>query len=165
MDEARDDGFHPSFLASGGHVQTLLGFWHRRALRWTLPVEDLIVEAGDDIRILLRASWQPGPRESRPTLLTIHGLGGWDEASYGLATGAYAYGMGWHVLRMNMRGAGDSARICPRLYNAGRETKPRTIREWDETITAPYGGYASADEYYARSSAGPYVERLDRRVL
>src|SRR6185295_4808049 len=251
MDEARDDGFHPSFLASGGHVQTLLGFWHRRALRWTLPVEDLIVEAGDGIRLLLRASWQPGPRESRPTLLTIHGLGGWDEASYGLATGAYAYGMGWHVLRMNMRGAGDSARICPRLYNAGldtdllaaleavarvtprvavigfslganlallalgrsaprvpagllgvvavsppldlaacvaaigrptnrlyeayflrnlrlsyryrqrlcpelyeagRETKPRTIREWDETITAPYGGYASADEYYARSS-------------
>jgi len=256
--------FRPHPLAVGGHIQTLLGFWHRRKLRWTLPVEDLIVEAGEGIRILLRASWQPGPRVARPALVTIHGLGGWDEASYGLATAAYAYGMGWHVLRMNMRGAGDSARICPRLYNAGldtdlvaaleavarvsprvavigfslganlallalgrsaprvpaglmgvvavsppldlaacvaaigrlpnrlyesyflrnlrlsyryrqrlcpelyeagRETKPRTIREWDETITAPYGGYASADEYYARSSAGPYVERLDRRVL
>jgi predicted alpha/beta-fold hydrolase len=222
------------------------------------------VEADDGIRLLLRASWQPGPREARPALLTIHGLGGWDEASYGLATGAYAYGLGWHVLRMNMRGAGDSARICPRLYNAGldadlvaaleavtraaprvavvgfslganlallalgrsaarlpagllavvavsppldlaacvaalerpvnrlyqsyflrnlrisyryrqglcpelyeagRELRPRTIREWDEAITAPYGGYASADEYYARSSAGPYVSSLDRRVL
>jgi hypothetical protein len=263
MDD-RDDGFRPNPLAVGGHRQTLLGFWHRRKLRWTLPVEDLIVEAGDGIRLLLRASWQPGPRESRPALVTIHGLGGWDEASYGLATAAYAYGLGWHVLRMNMRGAGDSARICPRLYNAGldtdlvaalaavtrvaprvavvgfslganlallalgrsaphipaglmgvvavsppldlaacvaalerpmnrlyqayflrnlrlsyrwrqrlcpelyeagREEKPRTIREWDEAITAPYGGYASADEYYARSSAGPYVERLDRRVL
>ena len=256
--------FRPNPLAVGGHVQTLLGFWHRRKLRWTLPVEDMIVEAGDGIRLLLRASWQPGPREARPALVTIHGLGGWDEASYGLATAAYAYGMGWHVLRMNMRGAGDSARICPRLYNAGldtdlvasleavtlaapriavigfslganlallalgrsaaripaglmgvvavsppldlaacvraiarptnhfyeeyflhnlrlsyryrqrlcpelyeagREEKPRTIREWDETITAPYGGFASAEEYYARSSAGPYVERLDRRVL
>jgi uncharacterized protein len=264
MADAPDDGFHPHPLAVGGHRQTLLGFWHRRKLRWTLPVEDVIVEAGQGIRLLLRASWQPGPRESRPALVTIHGLGGWDEASYGLATGAYAYGLGWHVLRMNMRGAGDSARICPRLYNAGldtdlvaalsavtrvaprvavvgfslganlsllalgrcapalpagllgvvavsppldlaacvaalgrpanrlyqayflrnlrlsyrwrqslcpelyeagRELAPRTIREWDETITAPYGGYASADEYYARSSAGPYVSSLDRRVL
>jgi predicted alpha/beta-fold hydrolase len=258
------NGFHPHPLAVGGHRQTLLGFWHRRKLRWTLPVEDVIVDAGDGIRLLLRASWQPGPREARPALLTIHGLGGWDEASYGLATGAYAYGLGWHVLRMNMRGAGDSARICPRLYNAGldtdlvavlqavtrlaprvavvgfslganlallalgrsaaglpdgllgvvavsppldlaacvaalerpvntlyqryflrnlrlsyrwrqslcpelyeagRETAPRSIREWDAAITAPYGGFASADEYYARSSAGPYVSTLDRRVL
>jgi predicted alpha/beta-fold hydrolase len=264
MVDAQDDGFHPHPLAVGGHRQTLLGFWHRRKLRWTPPVEDVIVEAGDGIRLLLRASWQPGPHEARPALVTIHGLGGWDEASYGLATGAYAYGLGWHVLRMNMRGAGDSARICPRLYNAGldtdlvaalqavtrvaprvavigfslganlsllalgrsasglppgllgvvavsppldlaacvaalerpanrlyqsyflrnlrlsyrwrqslcpelyeagRELKPRSIREWDEAITAPYGGYASADEYYARSSAGPYVSSLDRRVL
>ena len=258
------NGFHPPFLAVGGHRQTLLGFWHRRKLRWTLPVEDMVVDAGDGIRLLLRASWQAGPREARPALVTIHGLGGWDEASYGLATGEYAYRMGWHVLRMNMRGAGDSARMCPRLYNAGldtdlvaaleavtrmaprvavvgfslganlallalgrssprlppgllgvvavsppldlaacvaalerpvnrlyqayflrnlrlsyryrqrlcpelyeagRELRPRTIREWDEAITAPYGGYASADEYYARSSAGPYVPKLDRRVL
>ena len=264
MSETQDDGFHPHPLAVGGHRQTLLGFWHRRKLRWTLPVEDLIVDAGDGVRLLLRASWQPGPRELRPALLTIHGLGGWDEASYGLATGAYAYSLGWHALRMNMRGAGDSARICPRLYNAGldtdlvaalaavtrfaprvavvgfslganlallalgrsashlpggllgvvavsppldlaacvaalerpvnrlyqryflrnlrisyrwrqslcpelyeagRELKPRSIREWDEAITAPYGGYASADEYYARSSAGPYVSSLDRRAL
>jgi len=264
MADPQDDGFRPHPLTVGGHRQTLLGFWCRRKLRWTLPVEDVIVEAGDGIRLLLRASWQPGPRESRPALLTIHGLGGWDEASYGLATCAYAYGLGWHVLRMNMRGAGDSARICPRLYNAGldtdlvaaleavtrvapriavigfslganlallalgrsgpripagllgvvavsppldlaacvaalgrpinrlyqayflrnlrlsyrwrqslcpelyeagRELKPRTIREWDEWITAPYGGYASADEYYTRSSAGPYVSALEQRVL
>jgi len=264
MAELPTNGFHPHPLAVGGHRQTLLGFWHRRKLRWTLPVEDMIVDAGDGIRLLLRASWQPGPHEARPALVTIHGLGGWDEASYGLATAAHAYGLGWHVLRMNMRGAGDSARMCPRLYNAGldtdlvaaleavtrvaprvavvgfslganlallalgrsasrlppgllgvvavsppldlaacvaalerpvnrlyqayflrnlrisyryrqrlcpelyekgRELRPRTIREWDEAITAPYGGYTCADEYYARSSAGPYVSSLDRRVL
>ena len=63
-----DDGFRPPLLAVGGHRQTLLGFWYRRKLRWTLPVEDLVVEAGDGIRLLLRASWQPGPREVRPAL-------------------------------------------------------------------------------------------------
>lgn len=30
---------------------------------------------------------------------------------------------------------------------------PRTLREFDETFTAPVCGYASADDYYARSSA------------
>jgi predicted alpha/beta-fold hydrolase len=196
--------------------------------------------------------------------VTVHGLGGWDQAAYGLATGLYAYGRGWHVVRMNMRGAGDSARLFAGLYNAGldrdllaalalvatqvpvvavmgfslganltllalgrsgdgvpasvrgavavsppldlvacaerlerldnriyqayfmrnlrnayryrqglrpdlyevgRERRPRTIREWDEAITAPYGGYPSAAEYYARSSSGPYVSAIARPTL
>jgi uncharacterized protein len=48
-------------------------------------------------------------------------------------------------------------RLRPDLYEAGRETRPRTIREWDEAITAPYGGYPSAAEYYQKSSAGPHL--------
>jgi predicted alpha/beta-fold hydrolase len=197
-------------------------------------------------------------------VVLIHGLGGWDQAAYGLATGALAYRRGWHVVRMNMRGAGDSARVyaglynagldldllaalgavaaetpavgvvgfslganlallalgrraahvpdavfgavavsppldlarCaqrlehplnrsyqayfmrnlrlayryrqrlrPDLYEAGRERTPRTIREWDQAITAPYGGYPSADEYYARSSAGPHLAAIRRPAL
>lgn len=32
-------------------------------------------------------------------------------------------------------------------------------------ITAPYGGFTGADEYYARSSAGPWLTRIDRPTL
>jgi len=256
--------FRPSPGTAGGHRQTVLGYFFRRRLRWTVPAEDLVVEAGPDVSLLLRASWQPGPRQDRPALVLVHGLGGADAAGYVVATGALAWQRGWHVLRMNMRGAGDGARVCARLYNAGldgdllavlervagqvsrlavagfslggnlallalarggprlpralsavaavsppldlaacadalerpanlpyqwyfmrnlrrayrerqalrpdlyapgRERGPRTVREYDDVITAPYGGHASAAEYYARSSAGPRLAAIDRPAL
>jgi hypothetical protein len=55
--------------------------------------------------------------------------------------------------------------LRPDLYEAGRERGPRTIRAWDEAITAPYGGYPSAAEYYARSSAGPHLVKVERPTL
>lgn len=220
------------------------------------------MRAGEDVQLLLRASWQP--ERDRPALLLVHGLEGSDRSSYVLATGLYAWRRGWHVVRMNMRGAGDSESICPRLYNAGldkdlvaavtavakrvprvglagfslggnlvllalsrsrehipsavfgaatvsapldlaacsralarpenwiyerhfmselratyrrrqgsrpdlyaagRERGARTIREYDSLITAPYGGYASADEYYRESSAGPRLRSIQHPCL
>lgn len=256
--------FAPPWWTRGGHRQTLLGFWYRRRLRWRLPTEDLIADVGGGVRLLLRASWQPGDRAGRPAVLLVHGLGGWDLAAYGLATGTLAHAMGWHVVRMNMRGAGDSARVyaglynagldldlvaamaavaahtphigvigfslganlallalgrsgelvppavarvvavsppldlaaCvtrleslgnrpyqayfmrnlrnayryrqglrPDLYEAGGERRPRTLREWDQMITAPHGGYGSGEEYYERSSSGPHVAAIRHPTL
>jgi predicted alpha/beta-fold hydrolase len=256
--------FSPSPLTAGGHRQTLLGFWARRRLRWQAAAEDLVVEAGDDVRLLARVTWQPGRGEDHPALVIVHGLGGCDAAGYAVATGQLALARGWHVARMNMRGAGDAEAICPRLYNAGldgdllavlaalaprageivvagfslganlallalarggerlpprlagvaavsppldlaacadalerpanriyqsyfmrnlkaayarrqrarpdlyergRERGLRTIREYDDVITAHYGGYRSAEEYYERSSAGPLLATLTRPAL
>jgi predicted alpha/beta-fold hydrolase len=53
----------------------------------------------------------------------------------------------------------------PDLFAAGRELGLRTVREFDERITAPFGGYESAAQYYERSSAGPWLQAIDRRVL
>jgi hypothetical protein len=53
----------------------------------------------------------------------------------------------------------------PALYEAGRERRLRTVREYDEAITAPYGGFASAEEYYRLSSAGPHLAAIDRPAL
>jgi predicted alpha/beta-fold hydrolase len=112
--------FHPHWLTAGGHRQTLLGVMRRRPLRWTPPTEDLAVDVGDGVRLLLRASWQPGPREARPALVLVHGIGGSDASAYGLATGRYAWERGWHVVRMNLRGAGESLRWCASLSHAGQ---------------------------------------------
>lgn len=256
--------FDPHPWTVGGHRQTLLGYGRRRFLEWRLAAEDRVVSSEGGGRLLLRASWQPGPREARPAVLLIHGLGGSDRAAYVVATGRHAWDLGHHVVRMNMRGAGDSEALCPLLYNAGmsadvlaviddlaqwvprlavvgfslgasvallalgrgdgrvhaslralvavsppldlaacadalgrtsnrlyqhyfmgslrrayqrlqrrrpdlyeagRERSVRTVREYDEAITAPYGGYGSADEYYARSSAGPVLEHVSRPAL
>jgi predicted alpha/beta-fold hydrolase len=257
-------GFRPFLATVGGHRQTLLGYWLRRRLRWRLPVEELILETEPGVRLLLRATWQPGPREARPALVVVHGLGGSDTSAYVLSTGTLAYARGWHVLRVNMRGAGDGEALCARLYHAGldddllavlhhaaalvprlavvgfslggnltllaagrrraelppavralaavcapldlaacadalerpdnslyeyyfmrslvaayrrrqamlpdlyeagRERRVRSVRAFDERITAPYGGYRDAADYYARSSSGPWLASIDRPTL
>jgi predicted alpha/beta-fold hydrolase len=242
----------------------LAGHWLRRLLRFKLPSEDLVVEVAPGVPLLLRATWQPGPREDHPALVLVHGLGGSDASSYVVSTGLHAYARGWHVIRMNMRGSGDGEALCPLLYNAGldgdllgalsavsaiaprialigfslggnlallmlgrrrervpkalvaaaavsapvdlaacaealerpgnrlyqryfmqmlceayrrrhaarpdlfgagRELGLRTVREYDDRITAPFGGYESAAQYYARSSAGPWLSAIERPVL
>jgi hypothetical protein len=256
--------FRPWRWAVGGHRQTLLGYWSRRWLTWPLPSEDVVLDAGGDVRLLLRATWQSGPRAERPALLIVHGLGGSDRSPYVLATGRLAWARGWHVVRANLRGAGDSEGLCPRLYNAGLDADliaivdalavccPRlgavgfslggsvallalgrsgarvppalrgvaavcppldlaacagalerpanrayqryfmkrlrasyrrrqrlrpdlyaaglerrlaTVRDFDEVITAHYGGYRHADDYYARASAGPGLVGIGRPAL
>ncbi len=258
------DGFPPPSWLVGGHRQTFLGYWLRRLVRWPPPTEDLVVDVGEGVRLLLRASWQPGPREERPTLLLVHGLGGSDASTYVLSTGRLAYARGWNVVRMNMRGSGDGLELCPLLYNAGldtdllaavsalaevaprlgvagfslganltllmlgrrrerlpaallgaatvsspvdlaacadvleapgngmyqrhfmqmltetyrqrsrmrpdlfaagRERGLRTLREFDDRITAPFGGFESAAHYYEQSSAGPWLPSIDRPTL
>jgi predicted alpha/beta-fold hydrolase len=258
------DGFRPPAWLAGGHRQTVAAYWLRRLLRWRLPSEDLVVEAAQGVRLLLRATWQPGPREDRLALLIVHGLGGSDASSYVVSTGQLAYARGFHVIRMNMRGSGDGEALCPLLYNAGldtdllaavsalcqlvprvavigfslggnltlltlgrrrallptgllaaaavsppvdlaacadaleargnglyqhyfmrmlseayrrrhaarpdlfaanRELGLRTVREYDDRITAPFGGYESAVQYYERSSAGPWLATIDRPAL
>jgi predicted alpha/beta-fold hydrolase len=256
--------FRPFLGTGGGHRQTLLGYLLRRSMRWTLPSEDLIVESKDGERLLVRASFQEQAREKSPALVLVHGLGGSDASGYLVAAGLLAYRRGYHVLRMNMRGAGDSEGLCRGLYNAGldqdllsvleraagetpavaaagfslgaslmlltlgrrREALPkavfgaaavspplslracalalerggnrlyaahfmgglrrsyrrkqqvlpslyearleagtRTVFEFDDLITARYGGYTGAEDYYERSSAGPWLSRIDRPTL
>jgi predicted alpha/beta-fold hydrolase len=256
--------FEPLLGLSGGHRQTLAGHIARIRLEWRRRTKDILVDGPDEVRLLVRASWQSGPRKEAPALLLIHGLEGDDRSGYVLSMGELAYRSGYHVVRMNMRGCGDSLRICPRLYNAGlstdllavverlssevsrlaicgfslganlalltlalhKETIPesvasvvavspaldlaaaadwiasprnrlyqmyflrklkrsyrlrqslrpelyapnlergrRSIRDYDDVIIAPYGGYEGAADYYARASAGPKLRLIDRATL
>lgn len=256
--------FRPPLLWRGGHRQTLLGYYRRRNVAWPHVTEDLVVDVEGGVKLLLRASWQPGPPENHPALVLVHGLGGWDGASYGLSTGQLAFAAGWHVVRMNLRGAGDGMGLSPVLYNAGVDgdllrvlesvsaRTPRlavvgfslganlallllgrrpervpagflgavavsppldlaacaaalerplnrlyqiyfvrnlrrayrerqaarpdlyapdlelgvgSVREYDQRITARYGGYRDATDYYAQSSAGPRLAAIRHRAL
>ena len=252
--------FAPAWWTRGGHRQTLLGFWYRRRLRWRLPTEDLIADVGDGVRLLLRASWQPGdraraaggparprprgvgPRRLRPghrRLCLRDGLARrahehararetppastpasttrgststswprwrrWPRTRRASGSSASRWGptsrcsrwgaaarwsrlpwRAWSRSRRrstsppastgwSRRSTGPTRRtscatsatrtayrqsLRPDLYEAGRELRPRTLREWDEMITAPYGGYVSGAEYYERSSAGPHVAAI-----
>jgi predicted alpha/beta-fold hydrolase len=56
-------------------------------------------------------------------------------------------------------------RARPDLFAEGRERGLRTVRGYDDRITAPFGGYESAAQYYERSSAGPWLGSIDRPAL
>src|SRR5262249_44396428 len=38
--------------------------------------------------------------------------------------------------------------------------RPRTIREWDDVVTAPYCGFRNADDYYYRAAAARVIDRI-----
>jgi uncharacterized protein len=57
------------------------------------------------------------------------------------------------------------ATLYPERYPIDGMRGIRTVREWDDVITAPFCGFASADDYYARSSALQLVGAIRRPTL
>ena len=52
------------------------------------------------------------------------------------------------------------ASLFPRAYDPRLVAGIRSLREYDERITALYSGFASADDYYNRASAARVVDRI-----
>jgi predicted alpha/beta-fold hydrolase len=52
------------------------------------------------------------------------------------------------------------ASLFPRAYDPRLAAGIRSLREYDERITALYSGFASADDYYNRASAVRVVDRI-----
>ena len=57
------------------------------------------------------------------------------------------------ILRQTQRAA--SARVPISLSR-----RPRSLQEFDDRVTAPLGGFADAQDYYARSSSGPLLKNV-----
>ncbi len=84
-----------------------------------------------------------------------------------LAAGAEAIGRGFGLqvyTRMFMRTMRQKAFVKlgqhPGLFDAARMRAARDLRDFDEIFTGPLHGFASADDYYARASAGPQLGRI-----
>lgn len=54
----------------------------------------------------------------------------------------------------------EVARRRPVPIPVEEAAKIRTLREWDERVIAPRHGFASADDYYARASVAPRLDRI-----
>ncbi len=57
------------------------------------------------------------------------------------------------------------AQLFPGRFEVSRLRGLKTIRDFDDQITAHYSGFAGASDYYARSSASNVVERIAVPVL
>jgi predicted alpha/beta-fold hydrolase len=70
-----------------------------------------------------------------------------------------------YFMQMLAEGYRRRRRARPDLFAEGRERGLLTVRQFDDRITAPFGGYESAAQYYERSSAGPWLASIDRPAL
>ena len=68
-------------------------------------------------------------------------------------------------MRRLRRKAAVKARRFPGLFDAAAVARATTFGEYDQLFTAPVHGFASRDDYYARSSAGRFVGGIRRPFL
>ncbi|TRZ93401.1 MAG: hydrolase [Rhodocyclaceae bacterium] len=62
-----------------------------------------------------------------------------------------------HFLRTLIPAALAKERLFPGRMDIRRAQAARTLRDFDDAVTAPLHGFLGADDYYARSSAGPLL--------
>ena len=63
-------------------------------------------------------------------------------------------------LRNLIRRFRRKVRHFPRAFDPNRATGIRSLREFDDRITALYSGFASAEDYYFRAAAARVVDRI-----
>jgi predicted alpha/beta-fold hydrolase len=69
------------------------------------------------------------------------------------------------ILRRLRRKAREKAVRFPGLFDLDAALRARSIRAFDRAVTAPLHGFASAEDYYARASAGPRLRAIARPTL
>ncbi|HET9365450.1 MAG TPA: alpha/beta fold hydrolase [Candidatus Angelobacter sp.] len=65
----------------------------------------------------------------------------------------------WKFLLSLMRRFNRKSTLFPDIYKKAAR-HPASIREFDHVITAPYCGFASADDYYARAAAARVIDKI-----
>ncbi|HJZ82470.1 MAG TPA: alpha/beta fold hydrolase [Pyrinomonadaceae bacterium] len=126
--------FVPSHILKQGDLQTLGAyFWPGRfRARDLTGDEERLFAVEPDSQVLARCRWQRNAVE-QPTLLLWHGLGGSTTSAYMLTTADKAFGMGFNVLRVNIRNCADTEHLTPTLSHAGLTADLRAVI--DELIT------------------------------
>lgn len=138
------ENFVPRRFLRNGHLQTLAGNFLRRESR--LPqAEERLFQVEENVQVLCHCHWQ-GQRETRPTVLIVHGLEGSSLSQYVIGTGSKAWDLGMNVVRMNMRSCGGTDHLTPTLYHSGLSTDIgaviRTLIEQDKLRRIGLAGYS-----------------------
>jgi predicted alpha/beta-fold hydrolase len=63
------------------------------------------------------------------------------------------------------RKAADKADRFPGRFDALAARRARTLREFDEHVTAPLHGFNGTDDYWTRASAKPWLRRVSVPTL
>jgi len=108
----------------GADLQTL----HNYLLPWrwadlsAFPATrlELAMADGSGDRLVATVNRPAGSAPARPAVVLIHGLTGCESSAYILNAARHLLGLGFTVVRLNLRGAGPSGPLCRYAYHAGR---------------------------------------------
>jgi len=124
----RAQDFIPHRVFQRGDTQTLAAFlWPLRPRDRTGDEERLFqVEAGS--QVMARCRWQSN-RTEHPTLVMWHGMEGSTASAYMVSTADKAFGVGFNVVRVNVRNCGGTEHLSPTLYHGGLTHDARVVVE------------------------------------
>jgi uncharacterized protein len=71
----------------------------------------------------------------------------------------------WNFVRGLKRRMKRKGRLQPGRFDLSRLAAIRTVREFDDAYTAPYFGFADAEDYYHRASAMRVIDRIRAPTL
>ena len=66
----------------------------------------------------------------------------------------------WKFLRALLKRFRRKAALFPRAFDVARADYIRSLRQFDDEITALYAGFHSADDYYYRAAAARVLDRI-----
>lgn len=66
----------------------------------------------------------------------------------------------WHFLRSLKPNAAARLRRFPELFDARALRRARTLRAFDDTVTAPLHGFHGVDDYWRRASSKPHLPHI-----
>jgi hypothetical protein len=117
--------FIPRRFLSNGHLQTITGNFLRRVDSLPRSIPELVEvspasHSHPATRVLCHCHWQAaGVRNSRPTVILLHGLEGSSDSQYIVGNSNKLWRAGANVIRMNMRNCGGTEQLSSTLYHSG----------------------------------------------
>jgi hypothetical protein len=119
---------------------------------------------GGNLVLKLAGEWgSDGPAEFRGVVAVCPAvnLAAGADALHELSNRIYEY----YFLLQLFRRFRRKARFFPDSFDATRLRGIKSLRDFDDRVTAYYCGFAGADDYYARASADNVIERIARPAL
>lgn len=119
---------------------------------------------GGNLVLKLAGEWSDeGPREFRGVAAVCPAidLAAGADALHEPANRIYEYYFLLHLFRRFRR----KARLFPETYEVSRLRGVKSLREFDDRITAHYCGFASAEDYYARAAGAKLIDRISVPTL
>jgi predicted alpha/beta-fold hydrolase len=119
---------------------------------------------GGNLVLKLAGEWgSDGPPEFRgvAAVCSAVNLAASADALHEAANRIYEY----YFLLQLFRRFRRKVRLFPGSFDASRLRGVRTLRDFDERVTAYYCGFAGADDYYAKAAAANVIYRIARPAL